>query len=368
MTTGIPVLGKIPGGTLRSMRERQNHNQENQTIAFPETLRMSQIKSLDDWKKSRSQLESQVALMLGEAPPEVAHSTLAYGVEKPYTSALLQHPKDEGGSTLERDQIMLGDYVAANVYLPAGTKKSGKKLPTIIWLHPFSVPNGYAIGYHHGEQPYIRFAKEGFAVLCFDQIGFGRRIEEIEGFYAKHPNWSWMGKMVRDTHAAVDALSRMPYVDPDRVAVVGYSMGAMIGLHECAFDERVKAFACVCPFEPFRLDTEKSSTGGLRRWSHIFGFMPNLGQFIGKESSVPYDLDDLLASFAQRPVLVLSPQLDRDAKLADVKKCVEAVRGIYTLFNAADKLEQSSPEDFNRFGPENHKIVIDWLKKTFAQH
>ena len=95
--------------------------------------------------------------------------------------------------------------------------------------------------------------------------------------------------------------------------------------------------------------------------------VPRLGCFIGQEARVPYDVPDLLASFAPRPVLVISPTLDREAKVEDVTKAVEAARSAYALLGAEAKLEQLKPEDYNRFGPELQALVIEWLKKVAQQ-
>ena len=41
------------------------------------------------------------------------------------------------------------------------------------------------------------------ATFAFDQIGSGTRVAEAKGFYAQHPHWSLLGKMVADTRAAL---------------------------------------------------------------------------------------------------------------------------------------------------------------------
>ncbi|MCY3020724.1 MAG: hypothetical protein NTW87_17035 [Planctomycetota bacterium] len=78
---------------------------------------------------------------------------------------------------------------------------------------------------------------------------------------------------------------------------------------------------------------------------------------------MPYDVHELLASFAPRPALVVSPTLDREVNAADVTKAVEAARSVYALLGAESKLEQLRPEDYNRFGPELQTLVIEWLHK-----
>jgi hypothetical protein len=83
---------------------------------------------------------------------------------------------------------------------------------------------------------------------------------------------------------------------------------------------------------------------------------------------VLYDVPELLACLAPRPVLVVSPQLDRDARLEDVTRAVQAARRVYDLYGAGESLEQLVPEDYNHFGPSVQSLVIDWLRRrTGAQ-
>lgn len=319
-----------------------------------------QVSSEADWLKEREEIRAAVQEMLGTPPPVVSNPMDTYGREAAHIRSLL---KREGvGEGLERDNVVFGEYVNGDVYMPEGLRESGRKAPAILWLHPFSYSHGYVAGYKRGEYHHRTLARAGYAVFCFDQVGFGRRIEEVEGFYERYPDWSLLGKMVRDAQAALDAIEVLPYIDQDNVWVVGYSLGALVGLHLAALDERVDGLVSICGPQPFRLDTVEKGAGGLRRWSQDHMLLPRLGLFIGHEDRVPYDVPELLACIAPRPVLVVSPQLDREARLEDVTRAVEAARKVYALRGAADGLVQLSPEDYNTFEPPiTQDAVIGWL-------
>jgi len=72
-------------------------------------------------------------------------------------------------------------------------------------------------------------ARQGYAVFCFDPIGMGRRVEEAEYFYQRYPNWSLLGKMLRDALSALEALIRLPFIDLSQIYAVGYGLGAWLG-------------------------------------------------------------------------------------------------------------------------------------------
>ncbi len=316
------------------------------------------------WQARQKTLREQVNWMLGDPPPGLSAPLGTYGEEPPHIAALMY--RANAGAGIEKQQVVFGEYLCGDVYLPAGAREAGKKLPAVLWLHPANPADGYMAIYKRGDQPFETLARAGYAVFCFDQIGFGRRVEEVDGFYRRHPDWSLLGKQVRDAQAALDALQQLPYVDTQKVYGLGYGLGSLVGLHLGPLDERLKAFASVCGPTAFRLDTDEARTGGIRRWSHLQMLMPRLGYFIGHEDRIPYDLSDLLASFAPRPLLVVSPQLDREAPPDLVTPAVEAARHVYTLRSAPGQLEQLSPEDYNRFGPEMQQRVLEWLHRVDA--
>lgn len=143
-----------------------------------------------------------------------------------------------------------GDYLSAQAYwnsrLPVA---EGRPQPAVIWLHPFSYNTGYTPTYM-GAKAWSEIAAQGFVVMAYDQVGFGiRNTQGGNRFYARHGgNSSLLGAMVKDVRAAVDFLlcrsalrnnatvcsqhgystsnagiDRIPYIDPDRIYVVGYA-------------------------------------------------------------------------------------------------------------------------------------------------
>ena len=320
------------------------------------------VQGTEEWERKREQIQAHVRWMLGVAPPGATGPGQVVMEGEPFHVAALLG-RSVAGEGLEKAQVTFGEHLGGDVYLPSGVRNAGGKLPAVLWLHPFSPSNGYVAPYPWWEEQVFRtLARAGFAVFCFDQVGLGRRVEEVEGFYQRHPHWSLLGKMVRDAQAALDALAGLNFVDGARVWGVGYGLGSLVGLHVGALDERLAGFVSVCGPPPFRLDTQEKGTGGIRRWSHLHMLMPRLGFFVGEETRVPYDVHDLFACLAPRPLLVVSPQLDREATLEDVTQAVEAARQVYALYDVADRLEQVAPEDYNRFSPAIQALVVDWLR------
>ena len=235
------------------------------------------------------------------------------------------------------------------------------KLPVVIWLHGYGYAMGYEWSYRRDLSPILALVKAGYAVFAFDQIGFGSRIADAGHFYDRYPHWSELGRMVEDTRAAIDMLQKNAKINPDKIYLFGYSLGGTLGIYTAALDSRVKGVVSICGFTPMRTDTADRGTGGIARYSHVHGLVPRLGFFIGEESRIPYDYQDLIAAIAPRPVYILAPQLDRDAAPADVRAAVESARKVYSLYNAADKLLLDEPWDYNRLPEATQTRIIKWM-------
>ena len=250
--------------------------------------------------------------------------------------------------------------IGGDLYYPKDTP-AGKKLPTVIWLHGYSYPLGYMWVYHSDLHPILALVHAGYAVLAYDQSGFGSRLSETDPFYDRYPKWSHMGRLVEDAHSAVDALANDQLVDANRIYLFGYSLGGTVAIYEAALDSRVKGVVSIAGFTPMRTDTAARGDGGVARYSQERDLIPKLGFFVGHESQIPYDYQDLLGMIAPRPVLVVEPQLDRDATPADVAASVSLAKQVYSLYGAGDKLAISEPWDYNRLPNNTLDDAVKWM-------
>jgi pimeloyl-ACP methyl ester carboxylesterase len=363
---------------------------------YPRHTANEAVASVADWEKKVVDIRKSVEWMLGDEPammppaagrggrggrgPVVATTPGGRGAANPVqtnpgqtTPDLVAWVIQRGGNsfgwlepqkskTVSRS-VSFGYNVRGDLYLPAGTPENAK-LPTVIWLHGYSYPLGYMWVYHNDLHPILALVRAGYAVLAFDQSGFGSRMSEAAAFYDRYPHWSQMGRMVEDTRAAIDALERDNQVDPERIYVFGYSMGGTVGLYTAALDSRVKAVVSIAGFTPMRTDTADRGTGGVARYSNERGLIPRLGFFIGQEARIPYDFNDVIAAIAPRPVMVMEPQLDRDATPGDVRTAVEQAKKIYGLYGAADKLALYEPWDYTRLPEKSQDWIVQWMGAT----
>lgn len=345
----------------------------------------STITTRAGWEAKVADIRKSVEWMLGDEPPLMPpvqrrafrrRPGAAGGAARPagnpgqVTPDLVNWVIQRGGNAFgwlepEKDEVTsrsinFGFNVRGDLYYRKDTPP-GTKLPTVIWLHGFSYPLGYMWVYHNDLHPILALAKAGYAVLAYDQSGFGSRLSETGPFPDRYPHWSHFGRMVEDVSAGVDALEKDALVDPNRIYLFGFSMGGDVGVYAAALDPRVKGVVSICGFTPMRTDTAAKGTGGVARYAFQRDLLPRLGFFVGHESQIPYDYHELLGMIAPRPAMVVQPLLDREATPADVKTAVDQAKKVYDLYDASNKLMLMEPWDYDRLPNNIQDQVIQWM-------
>lgn len=97
-------------------------------------------------------------------------------------------------------------------------------------------------------------AAEGYAALSIDMPAFGDRANLAEGPLAKALLWqgkTLFGQMLAELSGALTYLAQRPDIDPDRLGMLGFSMGATQAYFLPALDPRIKACAHLCGFADF---------------------------------------------------------------------------------------------------------------------
>jgi dienelactone hydrolase len=313
--------------------------------------------------KTPEETRQLISWLLGDGP-----------VYEPVTTSFSKGEPEEiakvlGRSDSELVRCRFGD-LNGNFYYPTGHVASSptqivtpkKNLPTIIWLAPLQCSMGYIPDYRAGDIPHAHFARAGFLVLCFDPIATGSRQEERRDFYQRHPRWSLMGQMVLDARHAIDAALANPDADPKRISLVGFGMGGMVATLTSALDPRVASAVSTSGFTPFRTDTDAAGTGGLRRWSHLYGWLPRLGGFVGNEEAVPIDFPDIFSAIAPRPMLVIAPSLDWHHSQSSIAEAVKTAKRAYSLDQAADNLQLYNPTCLAEFNNDMQSRITSFLR------
>jgi len=350
--------------------------------------------SITQWEEKKKSIRRNIAEVLGEAPPRVpfpenhsiADEILA---TDGWLATLYRRPAKDNwgryGDLYQREMlarqgigatgIPFGNSLMGDLFYPLGSDGKPKpgECPVVVWLHQHSYQDGWSAGhpwistkwaYGQDERPsFPSLWKKGFAVFAFDLVGYGTRVHEAKDFYQRYPKWSMMGNMIEDTRAAIDALSALEEIDSSQIYLMGYALGGKVGLLTAAFEDRIKGLVSVCGFDPLRLQTADKGTEGIGHYSHLHGLLPRLGFFADHEDRVPFDFDEVLALVAPKPVLLIAPELDRYARVADVRREMEGPKKVYDLLGHPEALQFETPMDINRFPRRLQQRAFDWFSQ-----
>lgn len=239
--------------------------------------------------------------------------------------------------------------------------KGRGRMPAILCLHPTSIPHGKKIVTGEIEAPNRHYAlelvKRGYVCICPDYPTMGEH--EFELGSEGNSFQSGTMKAVWDNIACLDVLEHHSYVDPDRIGVIGHSLGGHNGMFTACFDQRIKCVVTSCGFTPFH----DYYGGDLKGWTQD-RYMPRIRDVYDSDpDKVPFDFYEVLGALAPRPVFINAPLKDDNFDVGGVKKAVTEAQKVYDLLGQPKNLVSRHPDCEHDFPPEIREEVYDWLDK-----
>ncbi|HLU99807.1 MAG TPA: alpha/beta fold hydrolase, partial [Acidobacteriota bacterium] len=191
----------------------------------------------------------------------------------------------------------------------------------------------------------VELAERGYVVLAPDYPSFG---DYSHYDFSSDRYESGTMKGIFNHMRCLDFLETQDYVDPERVGVIGHSLGGHNAIFVAVFDERFKAVVSSCGWTPFH----DYYGGDLRGWTSD-RYMPLIrDKFQLDPDKVPFDFYELIAALAPRPFFSNSPINDHNFDVGGVKKAIPEIRKVYSLFGVADHLQVRYPEAEHDFPSE----------------
>ena len=194
-----------------------------------------QVRSKDEWAVRRLDTLRNLQRVMGNLP------------EKSSAPLDLRVLEEESVGGIKRRKITFvsegfagePDRVSAYLLLPDGSRRTGKKTAAVLCLHQTTrIGKGEPAGV--GGKPDLHYALElaqrGYVALAPDYPNFGGY--EFDPYARGYASATMKG--IVNHRRAIDLLQSLPEVDPDRVGVIGHSLGGNNALFLAAFDDRVK--------------------------------------------------------------------------------------------------------------------------------
>jgi cephalosporin-C deacetylase-like acetyl esterase len=305
------------------------------------------IKTADDWAIRRQHIVANLQRVMGRLPGE--------SFRAPLDVKVLEEKREDGllwrKISYQSDPF---DRVTAWLLLP--TKPAAGKRPAILALQQTTeagkdepVGKAGAANMHYG----LELAKRGYVVLAPDYPSFGEHAYQFDS----HPEFaSGSAKAIWDNIRAVDLLSTLPEVDPQRIGVIGHSLGGHNAMFTAVFEPRLKVIVSSCGFSSMRKDDVPSWNGPR--------YMPHIAtEFANDVNQLPFDFPEIVASFAPRPFLAVAATEDNDFDVAGVKEVMSAAAPIYRLLGHGSHLESEYPDSPHDFPPAARERAYQFLDK-----
>ena len=234
-----------------------------------------------------------------------------------------------------------GFFVTGNLYRPLGDGP----FPAILSPH-----GHWAYGrlentpVNSGPGRAINLARQGFVVFTHDMVGYNDS-QQVPHTFSGPREYLWglslSGLQLWNSIRALDFLESLPYVRRDAIGMTGESGGGTQTFLAAAVDPRVAVAApvnmislhmqggCLCENPPgLRLDTTNA---------------------------------EIAATIAPRPLLMISATGDWTAETLEVE--YPAVRALYTLFDAADRVRAVRMTAEHNYNKDSREAMYAWMAR-----
>lgn len=311
--------------------------------------------SLGQWEGVREQLRCQWDRVLG-------HADLAPFDRTPQVLRRFCLPECDATEVLLPTTATSSQRVL--LMAPQG-KNAGTTLPGAVI--PFYNPDlmaGYDL--ETGEPkdaPAVHFGRHlvqlGFLVVCgqafpfntVDDPGtgatFARWHAAADELRRQYPQWTGMARLVHDTRIALDFLLDQPRIDPERILIMGHSLGGKMAFYTGCLDARIKAII--------------ASDFGIAFPSTNWDAPWYLGEQI-HEPDFPVAHHQLLALAAPTPLLILAGDCDGPRSW----QYLNAARAVYQLHGRGDALAILDHATGHRPPADAVLTAYQWLGEQFG--
>ncbi len=310
------------------------------------------VKNCDDWAIRRRRILGGMQEAMGMLPDR--------GHLPPFDVKIVEEVAGQGYRRLTVTFVAeTGDRIPADLYLPEFKDGKGKR-PAVLALHQTSNEGKRETsGIVRKNQGYAReLAERGYVVLAPDYPSFGDyRYDFNSDRYA-----SGTMKGIFNHMRCVDYLQSRPEVDPERLGVIGHSLGGHNAMFVAAFDDRLKVVVSCCGWTPFH----DYYGGKLKGWSSD-RYMPRIEEVYGLHADkMPFDFYEIVAALAPRPFFSISPQHDDNFDVTGVRKAMIEAKRVYQMFGAGENLHVIHPDCGHDFPPEARRTAYEFIDRALA--
>ncbi len=254
---------------------------------------------------------------------------------------------------IERVEVPSPDGILPGYLIPSGTNGPA---PVVIFYNGFDVTKELLYGFI-GDQ----FSHRGIACLIIDTPGTGEplRLRNV----ASRPDYEV------PTAAIVDYLQQRPDIDPDRVGLLGISLGGYYAPRGAAFEHRIKACAAWGAIWDYGLRWQqrwqtRSTTTSVPFWQ-LPWVMGTDTMEAALERVRQWTLADAMPHLTQ-PLLIVHGEHDQNIPIADAETAFAAAASkdkTLRIFTVAE----GGSEHVNADDPDPaRQMIVDWFAQRLG--
>ncbi|MFQ5790835.1 MAG: alpha/beta hydrolase family protein, partial [Acidobacteriota bacterium] len=230
-----------------------------------------------------------------------------------------------------------GFFVTGNLYRPLGRKGP---FPGLLSPH-----GHWSRGRLHSDDAgsipgrCINLARQGYVVFTYDMVGYNDSSQLKHSFHDELWATSLMGLQLWDSIRAVDFISSLPDVDPNRLGCTGASGGGTQTFMLMAVDDRIKVAAPVCMISAhFQGGCECENAPLLRLETYNV---------------------EIATLMAPRPLILISATGDWTKNNPTVE--YPDIRSTYRLFGAEDRVKSVQFDAGHNYNKDSREAVYPWF-------
>ncbi len=258
-------------------------------------------------------------------------------------------------------EVEPGDFVPAILLIP---RDRTPPLPAVFCHHQhagqYELGKSEAVGWEgNPQQAYAaELCARGYVTLAPDAIGFEERAHprlrgsEYERFLSHElllKGLTLQGKMIWDVMRGVDYLRSREEVDPERIGMIGHSLGAAETWFSMALEARIAVGAASCGTTTYAAVLAAEAY-------HNYGFyVPGILKW--------GDIPEVVSLIAARPLLVLAGEKDRGFPVEGAKEAVSRARMLYRRLRAPEAIELFVSPGGHEFTDEMRHRAYHWFDR-----
>lgn len=323
--------------------------------------KIEDIRNKGQWKQKREQILAGMQMAMGKLP-ERAHLP-------PLDIIVTDSLEEEAYLRLTvRFTVAPGEVLPAYLYIPSQLLK-GRIYPAMLVLHGTGDGGKKLVD---GESPLQNralakeLAKRGYVVIAPDYPSMG----DLKDYDFKNDRYeSGTMKAIFNHMRSIDLLTSLPFVDAERIGVIGHSLGGHNAMFVGAFDERLKVIVSSCGWT--LMDYYDIGEAGAKKYGGRLGpwaqdrYMPLLREKYNLDGNkFPFDFDEVIAALAPRYFFSNSPVNDSNFDVQGVKEGMASAAIVYKFLEAAANLQAHYPEAGHDFPAETRLLAYQFIDRV----